>query len=87
MSKEALIMVIGILVFFTSIAGIPSDWKEYIFKFSGVVLVIVGYILRRAAYLRSIDRGNGERGGDSFVENSSSEYTSSVHNGNNRHNV
>lgn len=69
MSKESLIILIGLIVFFTPSFGIPEDWKQYILLTSGALLVLFGYVLRRAAYLRSIDRGNGEHGGDSFVEN------------------
>lgn len=70
MSKESLIILVGLLVFFTPSLGIPEDWKQYILLGSGVFLMLLGYILRRAAYLRSIDRGDGERGADSFVESS-----------------
>lgn len=34
----------------------------------GIILILVGYALRRGIYLQKIDHGNGERGGDSFVE-------------------
>ena len=68
MSKESFIVLIGLVVFFTPSLGIPEDWKQYILLGSGVLLMLIGYILRRAAYLRSIDRGDGERRADSFVE-------------------
>lgn len=68
MSRESIVLVLGIVVFFTPWLGIPDDWKLYILAAAGVVLIIDGYLLRRAAYLRRIDIGNGERGTDSFVE-------------------
>ncbi len=70
MSRESLILLLGIVVFFTPSLGIPEDWKLYILSGCGVLIIIIGYTLRRAAYLRSIDKGNGESSTDSFVENS-----------------
>ena len=68
MSRESLVILFGIIVFFTPSLGIPEDWKGYIFTGVGILLIIVGYILRRSAYLRSTDSGNGTRATDSFVE-------------------
>lgn len=48
--------------------GIPDVWKLYFYIGAGIVLVVVGYSLRRSAYLRSIEKENGEQGTDSFVE-------------------
>ena len=68
MSRESLILLLGLIVFFTPALGIPEEWKGYILSGSGIVLLIVGYLLRRAAYIRRIDKGNGKRENDSFVE-------------------
>ena len=68
MSKESLVLVLGLVVFFTPTLGIPDDWKQHILLGSGILLLILGFFLRRASYLRKIDKGNGERGSDSFVE-------------------
>lgn len=81
MSKESLVLVLGLVVFFVPTLGIPEDWKHPILIGSGVLLLIVGFFLRRASYLRKIDRGNGERGNDSFVESNPS------HNDNNESSV
>jgi len=48
--------------------GLPELWKQYAIATIGAILIIVGYVLRRALYLERIDKGNGERGTDSFVE-------------------
>lgn len=69
MSKESLTLLLGLVVFITPALGVPSAWKEYIIIGAGLLIIILGYLLRRAAYLRSIDRGNGERATDTFVEN------------------
>ncbi len=68
MKKESLVFVLGLIVFFTPWLGIPSDWKEYILMGSGVLLMVTGYSLRRAAYLRSIENEQGEYTTDSYVE-------------------
>lgn len=70
MSRESIVLLSGLLVFFVPHMGIPSEWKEYILFGLGALLIIVGYLLRRAAYYRRIDKGNGERGNESFVESS-----------------
>lgn len=70
MSRESFILLLGVVVFFTPWLGIPETWKLYILSGCGVLLLVVGYLLRRAAYLRRIDIGNGERGTDSFIESS-----------------
>lgn len=68
MSRESLILLIGVIVFLTPLLSVPEDWKRYVIAVCGAVLVVLGYFLRRAAYLRQISMGNGERGTDSFVE-------------------
>ena len=69
MSRESIVFLFGIIVFWTPFLGITSDWKQYITVVSGVVLIIVGYQLRRAAYFRSIEEQDGDRKSESFVEN------------------
>lgn len=68
MSRESLVFLLGLIVFLTPFLGIPNDWKRVIFIVCGVLLMFFGYFLRRAAYLRSIDSGTGERRADAFVE-------------------
>jgi uncharacterized membrane protein len=68
MSRESIVFTAGILLLVVPSLGIPESWKFYFYIASGVVLVVVGYSLRRSAYLRSIQKENGEQGTDSFVE-------------------
>ncbi|MDC1205455.1 hypothetical protein N8083_01245 [Candidatus Pacebacteria bacterium] len=75
MSRESLILLLGIIIFFTPSLGIPEAWKVYIFSGAGILLIVIGYMLRRAAYLRSIDLSNGGRATDSFVESANKEDT------------
>ncbi len=68
MSRESIVFTVGLLLLVIPWLGIPEAWKFYFFLVSGGVLVLAGYSLRRSAYLRSIEKENGERGTDSFVE-------------------
>ncbi|MAZ30446.1 hypothetical protein CL655_04185 [bacterium] len=72
MSRESLIMLLGLVIVFLPSLGVPSQWKEYGLLGAGIALILVGYSLRRSMYLRTIDRGNGERGTDAFLEHDGS---------------
>jgi hypothetical protein len=72
MTKGTFVFLLGILLCLIPYLGIPSAWKQYIYLGLGVILVLVGYAIRRARYLSDIDRGNGERGGETFVETTES---------------
>lgn len=68
MSKETLVFLLGIFLTLVPFLGIPEDWRKIAIATVGAILVLVGYMLRRELYLAKIDKGNGERGTDSFVE-------------------
>lgn len=68
MSRESLVVVLGFLLIFVPFLGVLNFYKTYATVAIGIALVLVGYGLRRSRYLRRIERGNGERGNDSFVE-------------------
>lgn len=68
MTRETLVFVFGVLLVVLPFLGIPELWKQYLISGIGVILILIGYSLRRSLYLLKIDRGNGERGDDSFVE-------------------
>lgn len=68
MSKEMIVFVLGIALLIIPHIGVPENWKLICYTVMGVALTTVGYSLRRAAYLRSIEQGNGERSTDSYVE-------------------
>ena len=57
MSKESLVLLLGLVIFFLPSLGVPAEWKLYGLSGVGLTLIVVGYLLRRAAYLRRIDRG------------------------------
>ncbi len=68
MSKESLVFTLGLLLLIVPHLGVPEDWKTYFLFAAGALLVLSGYSLRRAAYLRSIEKEHGVRSTDSFVE-------------------
>lgn len=68
MSRETLVFLFGIFIFFIPHLGVPTEWKTISLSVIGVVLILIGYSLRRTAFLNRIDQGNGERSADSFVE-------------------
>ncbi len=68
MSKETIVFILGALVFSTSFLGVPSEYKEWTLIVSGVLLMAIGYRLRRNAFLKSIEHESGERRGGAFVE-------------------
>lgn len=68
MSKGTFLFFLGILLIVLPYLGLPSVWKNYLYVGLGVLLLLVGYAIRRNQYFLEIDRGNGERGGDTFVE-------------------
>lgn len=68
MSKGSITFFLGIVLILLPYLGIPSLWKQYAYVILGIVLVLLGYALRRAQYFREIDQGNGERSGETFVE-------------------
>ncbi len=68
MSKETLVFVIGFLVLVNPFLGLPREYKEWVLIGCGILLMIVGYLLRRYAFLKSIEHESGERRSDVFVE-------------------
>ncbi len=68
MKKGTFIFLLGIILIVLPYLGMPTLWKQYVYVALGALLLIVGYALRRAQYLTDIDLGNGERGGETFVE-------------------
>jgi heme/copper-type cytochrome/quinol oxidase subunit 4 len=68
MTKETLVFIFGILLTILPFLGIPEEWRYYGVSAIGVILIFIGYSLRHLVYLSRIDKGNGERATDSFVE-------------------
>lgn len=68
MSKETLVFISGILLTIIPFLGVPELWRQYGVLGIGILLILIGYALRRSVYLSRIDIGDGERGTDSFIE-------------------
>lgn len=68
MSKETLVLVLGIVIFFTPFLGLPYQYKEWVLIVAGILLMAIGYRLRRQVFLESLQDEGGERRGDVFVE-------------------
>ncbi len=75
MAQETLIFIFGVLLFITPFLGIPSDWKVYIYITIAILLMVIGYRLRYARFLRSIETGDGERRTDTFAESDPDTFT------------
>ncbi len=67
-SKESLVFLLGLILTVLPFLGIPESWRVGGTALLGIALIFIGYALRRSVYLREIDKGNGERGTNSFVE-------------------
>lgn len=72
MTRESIIFLLGILLFFVPQLGIPADWKQYFYIGTSAILVIIGYTLRRREFLRRTAQANGEQANDSFAESNPS---------------
>jgi hypothetical protein len=67
MSRESLVIVCGLLIAFAPRFGISGVWKQWIIFGLGMLIVVLGYSLRRSAFFRSIE-DSGEHRADNFVE-------------------
>jgi len=47
MSKESLLVLLGVLIAVTPFSGLPSSWLMFILPVLGVAVVFTGLLLRR----------------------------------------
>ncbi len=78
MSKETSVCVVGAVVFFVPFMGLPREYKEWILIVAGILLMILGYGLRRMAFFRSIEDGNGGKQGDVFKESGAVSHSTQI---------
>lgn len=64
MSKEMLVIVLGVWTVVVTQLGIPGSWKMILFVLTGSAVAVVGFLLRGETLAR------GARHGSSFVETS-----------------
>ena len=72
MHKATLVGLLGLSLTVLPFLGIPETWKMYITVGSGVLLLLLGYLLVRDRIHAASDMGNGERGSESYVETTES---------------
>ncbi len=68
MSRESLVFVFGLLVFLIPFLGLPRNFKDIGLLVIGGALMLLGFMLRRSAFVRSIEKSTGERQADAFTE-------------------
>lgn len=68
MSRESLIITLGLFVLIVPFLGFPQRWENIALALFGALIMFVGFLLRRAAFLRSIEDDRGERKEETFAE-------------------
>jgi hypothetical protein len=64
MSKEVLVIVLGVLTALSPYLGLPGDWRTILLIIVGISTAVAGFFLRSEA----LSRGGG-RGEHFFVDN------------------
>ena len=75
MKKETLVLIVGFLLILLPSLGVPEEWKRTATISLGVFLMLLGYLLIKVRLQSDSDMGNGERGGDTFVETTKSLFS------------
>jgi membrane protein implicated in regulation of membrane protease activity len=68
MAKGTLIFCLGILLVVVPAFGIPWWWKQIIITTIGVLLIGLGYSIRRKEYLNSLQSHDHTVSSETFVE-------------------
>jgi hypothetical protein len=68
MTKGTLVFLLGLVTIVLPALGIPMLWKQIIFGCMGILLVGVGYSLRRSQYLATLQYDGDIRTAETFVE-------------------
>ncbi|MBP9717225.1 MAG: hypothetical protein KBD44_00740 [Candidatus Pacebacteria bacterium] len=78
MSKGTIIFFFGIALMLIPSLGIPLEWKQYILSGMGVLLLLIGYIVRRADYFHTLESEDGVRTDETFVETTAPLFSEKV---------
>jgi hypothetical protein len=70
MRKENIIILVGILIFLTPFLGVPGSVKTLLTAFFGIVIVILGIMVRSDFKRFAVAKGKQT---DAFVENGTAE--------------
>jgi uncharacterized membrane protein len=68
MTKGTAIFLLGLLVIILPALGVPMAWKQIAFVVMGVIMLGIGYSLRRAQYLATLEHDGVVRTAETFVE-------------------
>ncbi|OGG61222.1 hypothetical protein A3C87_03695 [Candidatus Kaiserbacteria bacterium RIFCSPHIGHO2_02_FULL_49_34] len=68
MTREIIVVFLGIFVALVPYLGVPQSLRETLLVLCGVLLVLLGIGLRHARYRRSITHHSSELHGSSFSE-------------------
>ena len=71
MSKEMIVIALGLLVAVAPYLGVPGSWKTVLLVAAGLGIAGVGFLLRGESLARGTTQGDGH-----FVENSASSSSS-----------
>jgi hypothetical protein len=69
MSKDLIVIILGILVAIMPFLGFPRSWETIIFLISGLIIAILGLILRGKLIAYSSRMFSSEKRTDAYVEN------------------
>ncbi len=68
MTKGTTIFLLGLLLILLPYLGIPLWWKQIMSIVTGILLLGIGYALRRSQFLATLDTESGTRMSETFVE-------------------
>ncbi|MFM2424373.1 MAG: hypothetical protein RLZZ70_764 [Candidatus Parcubacteria bacterium] len=68
MTKGTAIFFLGIGLIFVPYLGIPLWWKQVVSVSIGIILIGLGYSIRRNQYLATLTHDGSTRASETFVE-------------------
>lgn len=71
MSKEMMVIALGLwIIIVRTLLGVPGEWQTVIFVITGVLLAVIGFLLRGEALSRATHRNrHAQSAAYPFVEN------------------
>ncbi len=68
MTKGTLVFLLGLVTIVLPALGVPLFWKQILFGVMGIILVGIGYSIRRSQYLATLEYDGSVRSAETFVE-------------------
>jgi uncharacterized membrane protein len=68
MTKGTAIFLLGLLVIILPALGVPMAWKQIALVVMGIIMIGIGYSLRRSQYLATLEHDGVVRTAETFVE-------------------